>query len=93
MEVFVVAIEYRGAQISATGPHARVGVREHAYELGSASLVGHPPEHAPRVGFPVPPRAWNGVPEFSRCAICDLAVEQVLRVVIRSIVATLGLPP
>ena len=90
MQAFVVAVEYRGPDIATPGGDTRIGVCEHAYDLQSATLIGHLPGRAPRVAFPARQRGWNTEPEFSRCTECDLAVEAIVRAVIRATLTALN---
>ena len=78
MKGFVVALEYLGATLSAGTEGRRVPVCEHAYDLQTATLAGHLPADAPRVGFPCCQRSWNTQPQADRCPECDT---EVLRVV------------
>ena len=43
MRGFIVAMEYLGAGLGAGAGGRRVPVCEHAYNLGSTTLAGHPP--------------------------------------------------
>ena len=47
MRGFVVAMEYLGAGLGAGAGDHRVPVCEHAYNLETATLAGHPPRSGP----------------------------------------------
>jgi hypothetical protein len=79
MQVYIVAIEYLGARPGAGTCGRRVPVREHAYDLESATLAGHSDAVAPRVGFPSCLRGWNTEPQNARCPDCDTAVDRIVR--------------
>jgi hypothetical protein len=89
---FVVAMEYRGAEILVQEGQARVPLREHAYDIGTAALADHPlsldaaraehpPSHGalPRVAFPYPSIGWNTTPQSPRCVACEVAVIAIVR--------------
>ena len=78
MPAFVVAVEYRGVDTAPPGRNSRIGLREHAYDLQSATFAGHLSTPAPRVAFPVEQRSWNTDPKLPRCTACTAAVETVL---------------
>jgi len=58
-------MEYLGAGLGAGAGGRRVPVCEHAYNLETATLVGHPPRSGPRVGFPSCSAAGTASPEPS----------------------------
>jgi hypothetical protein len=87
MQAFVVAVEYRGPDVGACGEGTRVGTREHAFDVESATLIAHLPGFTPRVAFPARQRAWNSEPEFARCPRCEAVVTSVVRAIIRSALA------
>jgi hypothetical protein len=82
MQVFVVAMEYRGETLTAGTGARRVPVREHAYDIGTATLAGHPSRDMPRLGFPARQRGWNSRPQAARCPDCDAVVQLIVRDVI-----------
>lgn len=82
MQAFVVAMEYRGDTLAAGASALRVPVCEHAYELETATLAGHPARTLPRVGFPARQRGWNSPPQAARCPNCDTVVQRIVREVI-----------
>ncbi len=75
MQVFIVTMEYLGA--GACG--RRVPVCEHAYDLETATLAGHPAADMPRVAFPSCQRDWNTEPQTDRCPDRDTAVQRIIR--------------
>jgi hypothetical protein len=78
METFIVVLEYRGAVLLAGVAADRVPVCEHAYDLDTGALAGHPAGDSPQVGFPVCQRGWNTPPQSARCADCDIAVQRAV---------------
>jgi len=81
---FIVAIEYRGADLDQRGGGAlRVGVREHAYDLETAALAAHP-DRPPRIGFPQPTRGWGSAPLCPRCAECQAALDELVAAYVRN---------
>jgi len=72
-------MEYLGAGLGAGAGGRRVPVCEHAYNLESATLAGHPPRSGPRVAFPSCQRGWNSQPQAVRCSDCDTAVQYIVR--------------
>jgi hypothetical protein len=87
MTVFIVAVEYRGTDLQPHTAERRTGIREHAYDVDTETVVDHrPPAMAPRLGFPNPQRAWNSAPQLARCADC---AETVTRTVVAIITAAL----
>lgn len=91
MQVFVVAMEYRGDTLESEVAAPRVPVREHAYGLETATLAGHPDQELPRLGFPGRQRGWNSHPETTRCPDCDCAMQRIVRAVISAAIAA-GMP-
>jgi hypothetical protein len=79
MRGFIVAMEYLGAGLGAGVGGRRVPLCEHAYNLETATLAGHPPRSGPRVGFPSCKRSWNSQPRAVRCPDCDTAVQYIVR--------------
>jgi hypothetical protein len=75
MRGFIVVMEYLGAGAGGR----RVPLCEHAYNLETATLVGHPPRSGPRVGFPSCQRSRNSQPRAVRCPDCDTAVQYIVR--------------
>lgn len=92
MHVFVVAMEYRGETLTAGASARRVPVCEHAYNLETATLAGHPAQEMPRLAFPARPRGWNSQPQAARCLACDTAVQNIVREVIALAVAASARP-
>lgn len=95
MRGFIVAVEYPGAWLGAGAGGRRVPFCEHAYDLKTASLAGHPPGSGPRVAFPSCQRGWNSQPQAARCPDCDTAVQRVVRDLIATAIAAVTgrLPP
>lgn len=87
MRAFIVAMEYRGETLGTGEGASRVPVCEHAYDLETAILAGHPAGHLLRVGFPVCQRGWNSQPEAARCADCDIVVQRVVRDLITAVMS------
>jgi hypothetical protein len=87
-------MEYLGAELSAGVDGRRVPVCEHAYDLETATLAGHPPGSGPRprVGFPSCQRGWNSPPQAGRCPDCDAAVERIVRDLIATAIAAITGP-
>lgn len=71
-------MEYLGAGLGAGTDGRRVPVREHAYDLETATLAGHPVGSGPRVGFPPCQRGWNSQPQVGRCPACDIEVQRMV---------------
>jgi hypothetical protein len=80
---FIVAIEYRGADLEPDGGASRIGLLEHAYDVETASLPAHH-GRPPRVGFPAPARGWGTASLCPRCAECQVAVDEVVAGYIRT---------
>jgi hypothetical protein len=95
MRGVIVAMEYVGGGLGAGGSGRRVPVCEHAYDLETAALAGHPPQSGPRVGFPSCQRGWNSQPQADRCPDCDTAVQRIVRDLIATALAAMTgrLPP
>ncbi|MCW2528111.1 MAG: hypothetical protein JWM76_2971 [Pseudonocardiales bacterium] len=87
--VLVVAVEYRGADLSASagGGGQRVAICEHAYDLSTATLAGHPGGKQPRIAFPARQRGWNAASELARCPACSAAVTAIVHELIRTTLA------
>jgi len=79
---FIVAIEYRGADLD-RGSGTRTGLLEHAFDLETASLAAHR-GRPPRVGFPEPTRGWGSESLCPRCAECQAAVDEVVAGYVRT---------
>jgi hypothetical protein len=79
---FIVAIEYRGADLD-PGGGTRTGLLEHAYDLETASLAAHRGQ-SPRIGFPEPTRGWGSASLCPRCAECQAAVDEVVSAYVRT---------
>jgi hypothetical protein len=80
---FIVAVEYRGADLDQQGGASRVGVREHAYDVETAALAAHH-DLPPRVGFPEPSRGWGSESLCPRCAECQAAVDALVAAYVRN---------
>ncbi|HEX8303674.1 MAG TPA: hypothetical protein VF612_02265 [Jatrophihabitans sp.] len=80
---FIVAIEYRGADLDQRGGASRVGVLEHAYDVETAALAAHH-DQPPRVGFPRPSRGWGSASLYPRCAECQAAVDELVVAYVRN---------
>ncbi len=89
MQAFIVAVEYRGAGLGAGTCGRRVPVCEHAYDLATATLAGHPATEAPRIGFPSCQRGWNTVPQTARCRNCDTVVQLIVRGLITAAISAI----
>lgn len=89
MQAFIVAAEYRGPTLRPGTASSRVPVCEHAYDLETRALAGHPPRWQPRVGFPGCQRGWNSQPETARCPACDTVVQRIVRDLITATVSAL----
>ena len=87
MRAFIVAMEYRGETLRTGVGNFRIPVCEHAYDLETATLAGHPAGQLPRVGFPACQRGWNSQPEAARCPDCDTIVQRVVRDLITAAVS------
>ena len=72
-------VHRRHGYLGAGAGGRRVPLCEHAYNLETATLVGHPPRSGPRVGFPSCQRSWNSQPRAVRCPDCDTAVQYIVR--------------
>ena len=79
--VFVVAVEYLGADVDQRRGTPRPPVREHAYDLRAGAMAAHH-GHPPRVGFPERQRGWTTVPCAPRCTDCSAEVDLVVADVI-----------
>jgi hypothetical protein len=79
LQIYIVTIEYLGAGLGAGTCGRRVPVREHAYDLQTATFAGHRAAAAPRIGFPSCQRGWNTEPQTARCPDCATAVEHIVR--------------
>lgn len=95
MRGFIVAMEYLGDGLGAGTSGRRVPVREHAYDLETATLAGHLPGAGPRVRFPTRPRGWKSQPQAGRCPACNAAVQRIVRDLIATAVTAITgrLPP
>jgi ssDNA-binding Zn-finger/Zn-ribbon topoisomerase 1 len=95
MRGFIVAMENLGARLGAGPGGRRIPVCEHAYDLETATLAGHPSGHVLRVGFPSCQRGWNSQPQAVRCPDCDTAVQRMARDLIATAIAAITgcLPP
>jgi hypothetical protein len=82
MHAFVVAVEYEGDTVTVCGGAPRRPLCEHAYDLETAQLAGHPPGQCPRVAFPTRQRGWNTGCQIARCPACDIAVNAILRAIV-----------
>ena len=86
MQAFIVVLEYSGAPLLADAAAFRIPVCEHAYELETGTLAGHPAGDLPRIGFPACQRGWNSPAQTSRCLACDIAVQRIVRDIIAAVV-------
>ena len=87
--IFVVAVEYLGADVDRRRGTPRVPVCEHAYEIRSATLAAHD-DHPPRYAFPTQRRGWASEPEVVRCQACNSGVTAIVAHLVRSRIAMLG---
>ena len=53
--------------VPGSAPGRRVPVCEHAYDLETATLAGHPAGSGPGWGFPSCQCGWNSQPQAVRC--------------------------
>ena len=79
---FVVAIEYRGADLDRHASGSRVGLLEHAYDVETAMLAAHH-DRPPRIGFPEPGRGWGTASLCPRCPVCQAAVDDLVSAYVR----------
>jgi hypothetical protein len=79
MRVFIVVMEYLGKTLGTGECGSRVPICEHAYNVETATLAGHPAGQPPRVGFPACQRGWNSQLETARCPDCDTIVQRIVR--------------
>ena len=86
--IFVVAMEYLGADVEWLRGAPRVPVREHAYDVRRETLVAHD-GHPPRYAFPVQRRGWATEPEVARCQACDSGVTAIVAHMIGARIAML----
>lgn len=94
--VWVVAVEYAGADLRPLHPATRRPVLEHAYDLATGRFahdhdvhaVGHGSDDAVslRVGFEHPARGWPAPARLTRCVACTLAVTSFVTGLIADIV-------
>jgi hypothetical protein len=82
MQPFVVAIEYRGADIDPHRDTSREPVLEHAYGLETATLAAHE-GCEPRFAFPSIVRGWATPSQGARCAECAAAVDGIVAAFVR----------
>jgi hypothetical protein len=80
---FIVAVEYRGADVDRYRGARRVPLLEHAYDLETATLAAHVDE-PPRIGFPEPTRGWGSASLCPRCAQCQAVIDEVVAAYVRS---------
>ncbi len=79
MRVLIVVMEYLGKTLGTGEGASRVPICEHAYDVATATLAGHPAGQLPRVGFPACQRGWNSQLETARCPDCDTIVQRIVR--------------
>ena len=79
--VFVVAVEYCGADVPQRAGRPRRALREHAYDARAGALAAHD-GHPPRVAFPDRPRGWTSEPAAPRCRDCTREVDLVIAALI-----------
>jgi len=77
MRGFIVAMEYLGAGLGAGAGGRRVPVCEHAYNLETATLAGHPPRSGPG-GALLPAQLEQSAPSRP-LPDCDTAVQYIVR--------------
>lgn len=90
MQAFIVVMEYLGPSLGPRLPAPRAPACEHAYDLESGTVAGHPAAEQPRIGFPGEQRGWNSPPQTARCADCDVAVQRIVRDLIAAVVGALS---
>jgi hypothetical protein len=86
MQAFIVAMEYSGAVICAGVSTRWIPVCEHAYDLETATLAGHP-GGGPPIAFPGRQRGWNSQPQAARCPDCGMVVQRIVRDLIAAVFA------
>jgi hypothetical protein len=79
--IFVVAMEYLGADVAWRRGTPRQPLYEHAYDVRAAALTAHD-AHPPRVGFPDHQRGWASTPCAPRCRKCTDHVDAVVAAVV-----------
>ncbi len=79
--VFVVAVEYLGADVPERRDTPRQPVCEHAYDVRAGTLPAHE-GNSPRVAFPDRQRGWTSEPCAPRCRACAVEVDLVVAAVI-----------
>ena len=79
--IFIVAVEYCGADVPERRDAPRRPVCEHAFDLRAGALAAHAGQ-PPRVGFPGQQRGWSTEPQASRCADCSAEVDLVVATVV-----------
>lgn len=79
---FIVAIEYRGADLDRRGGGSRIALLEHAYDAETGTLAAHH-DRPPRIGFPEPGRGWGSASLCPRCAECQAAVDELVAAYVR----------
>lgn len=79
--VFIVAMEYLGADVGQRRGTPRHPLREHAYDLRAGALAAHD-GHPPRVAFPDHQRGWTATSCAPRCRGCTTEVDLVVAAVI-----------
>ncbi len=79
--VFVVAVEYLGADVETRRGAPRQPLREHAYDARTGEFAAHD-GHPPRVGFPDHQRGWASTPCAPRCGECADQVDLLIAAVI-----------
>jgi hypothetical protein len=89
--IFVVAMEYLGADVAWRRGTPRQPTCEHAYDLNAGRLAAHD-GHPPRVEFPDQQRGWVSEPCAPRCRECNDQVDLVIASMIADHLRTF-LPP
>lgn len=80
MPIYVVAVEYQGADLPPHRGARRRPLWEHAYDLTTGQLAHG--GNATRIGFPEPTRGWPRPPRSPRCPTCTLNIADVISAVV-----------
>ncbi len=79
--IFVVAMEYLGADVQWRRGTPRKPLREHAFDLRAGTLAAHD-DHPPRVAFPDHQCGWASAPRAPRCRECTDHVDLLVAALI-----------
>ena len=81
MPIYVVAVEYLGADLPPHQGARRRPICEHAYDLTTGNLAHA--DKTTRIGFPQPIRGWPRHPQSRRCPACTHVVADVIADLVR----------